>query len=268
MWLVTAVKRGKLASYIAWLGVKSAYEYRAAFWLQVIGMIINNSAVMVVLVLFYAQFGNVHGWGFKDSLFVFGVNAIAFGGTQLLFGNMIGNNLGERIVDGNLDTYMLFPQDTLFHLSIRRIDISGLGDILSGLSYVLLSGYLNSWHALLLPIGVVAAMAVLYGGSLLVQSLTFWFAGLRSYGGVYTSTVTMTANWPRNAFTGLSKVVLLGVFPALFTVYLPAQLVTRFEWSALGLVVAFAVAINIAGRLVFARGLKRYESGNLVTTNL
>jgi hypothetical protein len=42
-------------------------------------------------------------------------------------------------------------------------------------------------------------------------------------------------------------------------------LLSDFRWGLLALLVAFVAGITLAARLIFHLGLRRYESGNLVT---
>jgi ABC-2 type transport system permease protein len=270
MWQVTAVKkRLSLVAYLGWLGIKSSYEYRAAFWLQVIGMIINNSAIIFVLALLFRQFGSIHGWNIHDTLLVFGLSSIPFGIIQLLFANMFGSKLSERIIGGELDSFMLFPQSTLFHVSIRRIDVSGLGDVLSGIAYLALSGYIATLAAAgRLAIVLVIATTAMYSVSVLVQSLAFWLPGARDIGGLHVSVTLMGVNYPEPAFTGAAKVVLLGIFPGFLVGFLPAHIIHNITWGNISGFLLVTACINIAGRIAFKRGLRHYESGNLVTTNV
>jgi ABC-2 type transport system permease protein len=234
-----------LAFYLSWLGLKSAYEYRGAFWLQVGGMILNNSALMVIMSLLFSRFGKVDGWGIHDTLLVFGTSTIIFGGVQLLFANVVGSQLGQRILDGQIDAYMLFPQSTLFHVTTRKL----------------------AAVAVLVPV-VILGMWVLKGASILVQSLTFWFPGMNDFGDVFLSGILVPLNYPEPAFAGVARIVLIGVFPAFFVGFLPAHLVRAFGWHDFGMLFGFALAVNVVAYFAFNRGLRHYESGNLFATNL
>jgi ABC-2 type transport system permease protein len=61
------------------------------------------------------------------------------------------------------------------------------------------------------------------------------------------------------------RVLLYTLIPGAFVGTIPARLLTSFSWGQLALPVAFAAEIALIARLVFHWGLRRYESGNLVT---
>ena len=263
------LRQWKLAWYLMWLGLKSEYSYRGAFWLQVVGMILNNTSIMIIMSLLFARFGKVDGWGIDDTLLVFGVGTMVVGTTQLLFANVIGSRLGQRILDGQIDAYMLFPQSPLFHVTTRKLDVSGVGELLSGVAYIGLSGEVRSLGAVVVLVGGVLLGAwVFKGAGILVQSLTFWMPGMSDFGDVFTNGTLVPLNYPEPAFSGTARFVLLGVFPGLFVGFLPSRLVRHFGWHDLLLLLAGAMVVNIAARIVFSRGLRHYESGNLFATNI
>lgn len=269
MWLATAAKRASLMLFLARLGVKSAYEYRGAFWLQMAGVIINNSAIFILMWLVFHQFGSINGWELKDTVLVFGFMYTSLGSVQLLCGNIYGSNLGNRIADGGLDSFLLFPQSPLFHLSIRRTEIAGLGDLVMGLLYFVIGGIITSWQDVaILPIACLLAAAGFYGVLILVQSLTFWITGLRDFGAPFTTMTYGAGQWPHTMYAGAAKVVMTWLLPSLVLVYMPAQLIDAFSLKTLGLLALIVIGINLAAIAVFNRGLRRYESGNLITTNI
>ncbi|MCL4835806.1 MAG: ABC-2 family transporter protein, partial [Caldilineaceae bacterium] len=51
----------------------SAMEYRAAFLLQVGGMMLNNAVHFLFWVIFFDRFKEVNGWGLMDMLLLYGL---------------------------------------------------------------------------------------------------------------------------------------------------------------------------------------------------
>jgi ABC-2 type transport system permease protein len=66
-------------------------------------------------------------------------------------------------------------------------------------------------------------------------------------------------------FPGVVRILLYTLIPAAFVGSVPAGLLSEFDWGQMALLVAFTAGIALAARWVFFRGLRRYESGNLVT---
>jgi len=70
--------------------------------------------------------------------------------------------------------------------------------------------------------------------------------------------------YPVEIFPDMVQVLLYTLIPAAFVGSIPATLVSNFRWERLATLVAVAAGFTLASRLVLRRGLRRYESGNLV----
>ena len=70
--------------------------------------------------------------------------------------------------------------------------------------------------------------------------------------------------YPRPLFSGALKFVLFTILPAGFIGFLPVELLRDFTWLGLGAAVGGAVIYSVLAALVFAAGLRRYESGNRI----
>jgi len=74
--------------------------------------------------------------------------------------------------------------------------------------------------------------------------------------------------YPGSIFKGLVRAVLYSVIPAGFVVYVPVSLLRNFRVVHLAGLLAFAAAIAWAASWLFGAGLRRYESGNLVSARI
>jgi len=72
--------------------------------------------------------------------------------------------------------------------------------------------------------------------------------------------------YPVDIFPGLVRVLLYTLIPAAFVGSVPALLLAEFDWGRLVGLFLVTAALLLVARGVFALGLRRYESGNLVTT--
>jgi ABC-2 type transport system permease protein len=61
------------------------------------------------------------------------------------------------------------------------------------------------------------------------------------------------------------RILLYTLIPAAFVGSVPATLLNDFDWGRLAMMAAFTAGITLAAWAVFRWGLRRYESGNLVT---
>ncbi len=244
----------------------AAMEYRAAFISQSVGMILNDAVYFVVWIIFFDRFPSIRGWQLTDMFIVFGISASAFGLAGLLFGNAF--NLGDIIVKGRLDYYLSLPRPTLLHVLASRVVPSSFGDFLYGFISFFASGQFSIVGLGRFIVGIAMATTVFVAFLVLIQSLAFWLGT----GGVFTNmalnAMITFAIYPITLFNQTAKVILFLVVPAAFMGAVPAGFVKSFSWSILGLMIIAAAGFLTLAILVFHVGLRRYESGSAIQTEV
>jgi len=101
--------------------------------------------------------------------------------------------------------------------------------------------------------------------AVLVGSLTFWVGNADNLATQAINALVTFGMYPIEIFPGTVQLLLYTLIPAAFVGSLPAGLLSDFRWERLLLLLAFAAGLAGLARWVFQRGLRRYESGNLVT---
>jgi ABC-2 type transport system permease protein len=244
----------------------AAMEYRLAFIFQSIGMILNDGVYFLVWVIFFDRFKDVRGWELPDMFIVFGIAASAFGLVGMLFGNAF--NLSEIIIGGRLDYYLSLPRPVLLHALASRIVPSGFGDLLYGFISYFASGQFT-WDGLgRFILAVLLASAVFTAFLVIVQSLTFWMGTGGTFTQLAINAMVTFALYPITLFNQAAKVILFLVVPAAFMGAVPAGFVRGFSWSTLGLMTLAAAGFMSAAILLFHLGLRRYESGSAIQTEV
>jgi ABC-2 type transport system permease protein len=241
----------------------SAMAYRGAFLLQVLGMALNDAMLLFFWWVLFNQLPNLRGWGLDQVLMLYGVVAFGFGVANVICGNSF--QVARVIASGNLDYYLALPADPLLHLLVSRMSLSAWGDLLFGLGVYLLA---VPRSLQLLPLFLFLSMVaglVLVAFSVLVNSLAFWVGNADNLAAQAINALITFGLYPVDIFPGAVRILLYTLIPAAFVGSVPAALLTEFSWDQLLLQVAFALALLLLARWVFMRGLRRYESGNLVT---
>ncbi len=248
------------------MDIQSAMEYRIAFLLQMIGMMLNNGVYFIFWIIFFNRFKNLHGWQLGDMFLVFGVCASAFGLASVLAGNVF--NLSEIIVGGRLDYYLSFPRPTLLHTIASRTVVSGFGDFTYGILSYLCSGF-YSWDGLARFIfGVILACMAFTAFMVIVHSLTFWLGNASSFANLAMTAMTTFALYPITLFEGSARLILFTLIPAALVGALPAEFVRHFTWATLGeLFLGASILLGLA-IFLFQTGLRRYESGSAIQTEV
>ncbi len=113
-------------------------------------------------------------------------------------------------------------------------------------------------------IGLSALIFVAF--SVIAGALAFWIGQSQNLAMQLQNAMLTFGLYPVDIFPGLVRVLLYTLIPAAFVGSIPALLLADFDWGRLAGLFLVTAALLLVARTVFALGLRRYESGNLVTT--
>ena len=242
--------------------LRSALEYRAAFVVQALFMALNNLIFLGFWAVFFSRFSSVRGWDLSGVALLYGVAAIGFGIGVVLFGGVL--DLGRRVASGQVDTWLLRPRPVFLQAGVSSMQVSGFGDLASGVLLFALSGKATPERVVALVAAALIAATVFASFALLVQSLTFHAPGSQDFAQQAIYTLVTFALYPPSLFGGATRWLLFLVLPAGLMSYLPTELVLDWSWPKAGLLALGAGALLCVTALAWRWGLSRYESGNLV----
>jgi ABC-2 type transport system permease protein len=246
--------------------LQSGMEYRGAFLTQVAMMMLNNAFYFVFWIIFFDRFKEIRGWQINDMFVLFGVAASSFGLAAFLFGNAF--TLSDVITKGRLDYYLSMPRNVLLHTLVSRSVTSGLGDFTYGFISYAVSGQFT-WDGLVrFLLGIILAASVFVGFMIIVHSLTFWLGNAATLSQLAQNAMISFALYPISLFDNPAKLILFTLIPAALMGAVPATLVRTFTWSTLGqLTLGAAIFLGLA-IFIFYAGLRRYESGSAIQTEV
>lgn len=98
----------------------------------------------------------------------------------------------------------------------------------------------------------------------LAGSLAFYVGSSEGISSGIGNALIHFSTYPTRIFDGWTRVVLFTLIPAGFIAEVPVEMVRRFQWGDLGLLLLGTAAFSSLAWLVFHRGLRKYESGNLI----
>lgn len=251
-----------LAAAYTRLNFRAQIEYWGAFVSQVAAMFVNDIIWVVFWGLFFTRFKVLHGWDVRDVITVWAIAAAGFGIAHSIFGNAF--HLTTLIVQGQLDTWMLYPRALLPHLLLGRMNATAVGDFLFGYAVYVWFVRPDLAHFAMFAILTVSTAIVFLGFMILIGSLTFFLGTGKTLAEQGIFAMITFSTYPSTIFQGAVKVILFTLLPASLVNYLPIEALRALSvgYAALAFVGAFCVLG--AGTLLFHIGLKRYESGNLV----
>lgn len=255
---------------LIWLYFKfnlaSSMEYRTSFIIQVFGMMLNNLTFIFFWWVVFGKAGLIAGYSMKDVMFIWALASSAFGFAHIIFGNM--TNVTNIIINGELDTYLLQPKDVYINVLCSRTVISAWGDLLYGIILFLVVYGLNPAHFLLF------LSFVLFGGLLFgsiratAETMTFFVGNASAISRLVTESMISFTLYPDGIFKDSVRWLFYSIIPAGFIVFFPLKILKEFSLLNLGILIFIDMAYIIFGYWLFRKGLKRYESGNLITTKL
>ena len=257
------MKTARLVSGYLRHNLMSAMAYRGAFLLQVFGMILNDAMLLFFWWLLFTRLPTLRGWTLTQVITLYGIVAFGFGAATVVCGNAF--LVARIIVRGDLDYYLALPADPLVHLLVSRMSLPSWGDLVFGLLVFLIAAP-GRWSSLplFLLLGLLVGL-IFVAFSVLVGSLAFWVGNADNLASQAINAMLTFSLYPVEIFPGAVQWLLYTLIPAALVGSLPAGLLSDFSWHRLGILVAFTAGIVLAARAVFRRGLRRYESGNLVT---
>jgi len=244
----------------------AAMEYRIPFISQVIGMMLNNAVYFVFWFIFFNKFEQVHGWKLTDMFLLFGVVATSFGLGVFLFGNI--PRLSDVITSGRMDYYLALPRPVLLHTIASHSVPSGLGDFFYGILSFLVARQFTLDAITRFIVGILLATTVFLSFFIIVHSLSFWMGNAGMLAQQANNALITFSLYPLTLFDGTAKLLLFTVIPAAFVGAIPAEFIRKFSWSNLLLLLAAAFGLFTLAIFFFHRGLRRYESGSAIQTQI
>lgn len=244
------------------LNLRAQLEYRGAFVSQVVAMFVNDAVWVIFWALFFTRFPVLHGWQVRDVITLWAIAAAGFGLAHAVFGN--GLSLATLISDGQLDPWMLYPRALLPHILLGRMTATAWGDALFGFAVYIAFVRPDVAHLALFTALALSTAVLFVGFSVLTASLALYLGESATLTDQWRNAMITFATYPGALFHGAVKLLLFTVLPAAFVNTFPVQALRSLSLADAGLAFAGALAVLVAGTTAFYRGLRRYQSGNLI----
>ncbi|NLG25474.1 MAG: hypothetical protein GX558_08970 [Clostridiales bacterium] len=256
-------KHLKIALRYFKVNLMASMEYRASFLSQALGMALSNGTFVFFWWVAFEQIGGrIGGYDFRDVMFIWALCSSAFGLAHVLFAN--ATRLSRLIVTGELDIYLLHPCNLLLNVVCSATSLTAYGDLLYGFVLLALTqgGDPAAWGMFLagLPVGALLIAAL----GLSVNTLTFYLGDASLAAGLSVEFLINFSIYPIDIYHAAIKALMYSLIPAAFIVHLPLGLARGFDPVTLAIWLAASAAYCAFAVWFFHRGLRRYESGNLI----
>lgn len=231
-----------------------------SFVLNVLFMILNNSAFLVEWAIFFTLKDSIGGYGFKEVCLLWGISAASFGLAHIFFHGAF--KMPKLIEEGGLDQYLLVPRDTLLATISSQTSISAIGDLLYGL-IVSIIFYHSIVNIILILLFSILGAIIYTAFAVIINTLAFRFIKLSDFAENIVGMFITFSLYPEEIFDTVIKVILYILIPIGFAVYIPMDVLLEFNLINLIIVISYTIFISLIAYYLFNRGLKRYSSSNL-----
>lgn len=258
----------RLVVYLRFIGryitanIQGALEYRLSFVSQTVAMLLNDLAWLIFWLAYFSSFPLVAGWGRPEIITMWAIVAAGFGIGDTFCGGTF--RIAGMIIRGELDFYLALPKPVLLHMLVSRMSVTAIGDVAFGMIVYAVLIRPSPIQVALFGLCTLTGAIIFISFGVITQSLAFWLGNAEGVGQQFFNALLNFSTYPTVIFTGLIKVLLFTVIPAGFITYMPVQLLRSPSWMMLGQLILFTVTAAVVAFVVFHRGLRRYESGNLV----
>jgi len=260
-------KHLKIFRYYFKLNLASALEYRASFFSQVFGMALSNSSFIFFWWIAFKQIGGtIAGYSFEDVLFIWALTSSGFGLSTILFAN--ASNLTNLIVTGELDTYLLQPCNILLNLLCAKTNLSAYGDLIYGFVIMIIFYAGNPAAWIMFITGALLAGLLLTAITLTAHTLSFYWGDASAIGGMATEFAINFSIYPEKIYGPAVRALMFSLIPIGIAVHVPLRLFHQFSLGAALASLGGAAIYCAAAGAFFYRGLRRYESGNVIVTRV
>lgn len=238
---------------------------RGSFILQIVNMMISNTAFFIIWLMFSKTIGTHHGWGPLQTFGMLSVMILVFGITHGSFGSLMF--WPRRVPSGSFDSLLTKPKNLYIRIINHEFMVSALGDLFQGLIGVIIFTVLS--HASLISVLMLGALiipAVIteIAFFMICGCMIFWLPQAPGLPQALTNLILTPATQPTSLLKGGMRYLYLFVIPALVISGLPIETFIHASWKL------FLLAYGIAGFwlwlsvFVLRISVRRYESGNSI----
>ena len=248
------------------VSVLGELAYRVNFFVQLFQSLLSLGISLAGLAVIFSYTSTLGGWRPDEVLALVGV--------YFLVGGMIGlviqpamEQLIESVRNGTLDFALTKPEDAQLIISIQRVEIWKLIDIVLGFAVlatalIRLGEKVGGWQAAVFILMLLAGAVIIYSFWLILATLSFWFVRVENILVVFQS-MYEAGRWPISLYPGWLRYGLTFIVPVAFATAVPAEALTgRLNWETLLGAVVLAVVLFMVSRLFWRVGLRRYSGAS------
>ena len=247
------------------LQVKSAFQYRLAFFFDMFSSLLMTLATFFSILLIFQNFETVGGYTLNEVLITYSTVYCTFALSETIFRGF--DQFDKLVRTGELDRLLIRPRSIFVQVMGWKFEFNKIGRILFSfalLIYALLSaGIVWSVMKVITVILMFIGSVIIFAGMFMLYSAVSIFTvdGIEAMN-VLTNGGRDLCEYPIDIYSGFFRKVFTYIIPLGVVNYLPLQYLLDFEGT--GLFNAFCPLLGFVFfgvcYLVFKWSLKKYKS--------
>ena len=248
------------------LGALNELEYRANFWVQMLESTVNLIVALGGLAVVFAHTETLAGWSPNQLIALVGIYTLVAGFIRLVISPSLERFMAD-VREGTLDFTIIKPVDAQLLVSIQRIEIWKMVDIVLGfgvigVALVRMGQEIGFVDTAVFGIAIFAGVVIVYSFWLMLATLAFWFVRTENLLVIFDA-MYKAARWPVTIYPGWLRFTLTFMVPIAFAVTVPAEGLTgKLATNTLLLAVGLALAIFVVARLFWRFGIRFYSGAS------
>jgi ABC-2 type transport system permease protein len=261
-----AVRRRDVVATLVRVSALNELQYRINFFLQLFQSLISLGTAIAVVALVYLYTPSLGGWRPWELMVVVGVHT-ALGGVIRALIQPSMQLLMDDIREGKLDFALTKPVDAQLLVSLRRITVWPLVDVVVGLGVVVVAAFRLGQGVT--PLGVATFLVGLVLGAVMIYCLwlvittgAFWVVRMEHVAELFNG-LYQAGRWPIGLFPGWLRAIFTVLVPLAFAVTMPSEVLTgRAGVLALGAAAVFTLALVAFTRWFWRLGVRNYSGAS------
>ncbi|OGD23000.1 MAG: ABC transporter permease [Candidatus Aminicenantes bacterium RBG_16_63_16] len=248
------------------VGVLGELSYRSNFVMHLIESIMELGTALAGLAVVFSYTSTLGGWRPAEILALVGVYFLVSGAIRMVIQPSM-ERLIEGVHEGTLDFTLTKPEDAQLLVSIQRVEIWNITDVVLGsgvlaVALVRLGANVGVSEAAGFAAALAAGGIIVYSFWLMLATLAFWFVRVENMLMIFSS-MYEAGRWPVGFYPRWLRFMLTFLIPVAFATTVPAQaLAGRLSVSTLAGAYALAAVLAVLSRAFWRVGVRRYSSAS------
>ncbi len=258
-------RHARLYAKLQLIQLRTVVEYRADFWIGILGSALMHGAGLVFMFALFGQIDELGGWSAWEVAILYGLTLIPAGLRELFCD---GPWLLRQLVNsGEFDRLLVRPVSPAMQVATRLASIHGVGQFSLGAT-LLLVGTTRSgvewapWKAAFLAVSVLSSLGLLIAIGYLVNLIGFWEPSAQSAVPTAYAMLIDFAKFPLEIYSNVIKVLVTVVAPYAFISFFPALVLLDRDspWRWLGFASPLvALLVGMLTSWLWHKALNRYQ---------